>query len=475
MLTTSASTNYFLLSILSLRRRFAQNQEDCTFTVLALLPTLGDQLFKAMDVEGLTSKLQQSSKPKEVEAPAVETKESENTIRQETSDVNAADGGGQMEESGVLVDKPDENSASTSALESEVKGDSNSAEDVENLKLATEPAQIPQFNGDAPAEVTKSSEAEASTEGYSLPDQTKSELLPQAEQSSSIDTTEQKVSEIPESQETSVQEVEEESKEEEIKTEEASDSRPTPELTITESADANPTLEAISSNPESNVSEVQPKSNGIFEPLPQPISAGASLPHTPPSDNQINEASHSTDPDQSNANPPVKSEESKPLPPSTPSAADVLAEKRAKLALWNELKIIAFSRTLTSLYCIVLLTLQTHIQLNLIGRFAYVSSVSSLASENQMDLEDDESGINLEREKHFIRLENRAEDEDFITEEEEELKRKQRQNERDVKLGLSLSHENERIYLSFSWWFLHKGWEMVESRVREAVQEVVGR
>jgi hypothetical protein len=42
----------------SLKRRFAQNQEDCSFTILALLPTLGDQLFSHMDVEGLTAKLQ---------------------------------------------------------------------------------------------------------------------------------------------------------------------------------------------------------------------------------------------------------------------------------------------------------------------------------------------------------------------------------------------------------------------------------
>lgn len=44
----------------NLRRRFAQNQEDCTFTVLALLPTLGDQLFQEMDVEGLTQALQKT-------------------------------------------------------------------------------------------------------------------------------------------------------------------------------------------------------------------------------------------------------------------------------------------------------------------------------------------------------------------------------------------------------------------------------
>ena len=52
--------------ISSLRRRFLQNQEDCTFTLLALLPTLSAQIMEEMDVEDLTHQLQQlsSSKPK---------------------------------------------------------------------------------------------------------------------------------------------------------------------------------------------------------------------------------------------------------------------------------------------------------------------------------------------------------------------------------------------------------------------------
>lgn len=42
----------------SLRRRFRQNQEDCTFVLLAQLPTLSRQLFTELDVEALTAELQ---------------------------------------------------------------------------------------------------------------------------------------------------------------------------------------------------------------------------------------------------------------------------------------------------------------------------------------------------------------------------------------------------------------------------------
>ena len=42
-----------------MRRRFAQNQEDCTFTVLALLPTAADNILEALPVEAITLELQQ--------------------------------------------------------------------------------------------------------------------------------------------------------------------------------------------------------------------------------------------------------------------------------------------------------------------------------------------------------------------------------------------------------------------------------
>ncbi len=48
-----------ILKLSSLRRRFQQNQEDCTFTVLALLPTATDNIIEALPVETITHDLQQ--------------------------------------------------------------------------------------------------------------------------------------------------------------------------------------------------------------------------------------------------------------------------------------------------------------------------------------------------------------------------------------------------------------------------------
>lgn len=43
----------------SLRRRFEQNQEDCTFTVLALLPTATTNILEELNTEQITYEIQQ--------------------------------------------------------------------------------------------------------------------------------------------------------------------------------------------------------------------------------------------------------------------------------------------------------------------------------------------------------------------------------------------------------------------------------
>lgn len=53
MLMRDSSTTLF-----SMRRRFRQNQEDCTFVLLAQLPTLARHLLTELDVEALTAELQ---------------------------------------------------------------------------------------------------------------------------------------------------------------------------------------------------------------------------------------------------------------------------------------------------------------------------------------------------------------------------------------------------------------------------------
>lgn len=108
--------------------------------------------------------------------------------------------------------------------------------------------------------------------------------------------------------------------------------------------------------------------------------------------------------------------------------------------LTSEIIYIALTRSFTLIYTLSLLTLLTRIQLNLLGRRNYLSSVVSLASHPQ-----NQSTINLE-------------DHD------------------DEGIGHAFGNdfETNRRYLTFSWWLLHRGWQQVMGKVKEAVEEVFG-
>ncbi|KAI9491894.1 Peroxin-3 [Zychaea mexicana] len=112
-----------------------------------------------------------------------------------------------------------------------------------------------------------------------------------------------------------------------------------------------------------------------------------------------------------------------------------ILDKKAKYLLWEEIKTSSFTRTFTSIYSVTLLTLLTHIQLNMLGRFTYVWSVSV-----------------LNRSEPTIRLQHADEEPE----------------------GGFLDPQIERMFLSATWWLLHRGWRKCAERVEEAVNEVVG-
>ncbi|BFZ61881.1 hypothetical protein YB2330_002959 [Saitoella coloradoensis] len=113
-------------------------------------------------------------------------------------------------------------------------------------------------------------------------------------------------------------------------------------------------------------------------------------------------------------------------------AGDGNGNGRSKAELWNDLKILSITRTLTLIYCLVLLTVLTRVQLNIIGRGTYVSSVVSLLSPA------------LHNEVHI------------------------EEKDGDERTDL------ERDYLSFSWWLIHNGWKGLSAKVKTAVVEVIG-
>lgn len=92
------------------------------------------------------------------------------------------------------------------------------------------------------------------------------------------------------------------------------------------------------------------------------------------------------------------------------------------------------------IYTLALLILLTRIQLNLLGRRSYLSSVVSLAT----------GGI----EKSTISLENHDDD--------------------NPDQAYGNDFETNRQYLTFSWWLLHRGWREVMLKVEAAVKDVFG-
>ncbi|KAI0657624.1 Peroxin-3 [Cubamyces menziesii] len=125
---------------------------------------------------------------------------------------------------------------------------------------------------------------------------------------------------------------------------------------------------------------------------------------------------------------------------------------RSKAELWREVKMLTFTRTLTVIYSITLLSLFTHIQLSILGRTKYIQSLIQQERDERMrdQLEYSTSVYSLfwgDRSLEDI-------DTDILEESE------------------TVSEETERKFLTLSWWILHVGWKDVGERVRRGVEEV---
>ncbi|KUI65125.1 Peroxisomal biogenesis factor 3 [Cytospora mali] len=114
--------------------------------------------------------------------------------------------------------------------------------------------------------------------------------------------------------------------------------------------------------------------------------------------------------------------------------------RRTKRQLWGDVTISSITRAYTLIYTLGLLTMLTRVQLNLLGRRSYLSSVVFLAT-----------GSN----SATISLENN--DDDNSTQ------------------AYGDDFEVNRKYLTFSWWLLNKGWVDVMQRVEAAVRQVFGQ
>ncbi|EGO57577.1 hypothetical protein NEUTE1DRAFT_121971 [Neurospora tetrasperma FGSC 2508] len=118
--------------------------------------------------------------------------------------------------------------------------------------------------------------------------------------------------------------------------------------------------------------------------------------------------------------------------------------RKTKRQLWDDLKISSITRSFTLIYTLGLLTMLTRIQLNLLGRRSYLSSVVSLATGSTRE--------------GAIALENNDDDGDLDGEGQ----------------AYGSDFEVNRKYLTFSWWLLNRGWVDVMQRVESAVRQVFG-
>ncbi|KAJ8125611.1 hypothetical protein O1611_g8027 [Lasiodiplodia mahajangana] len=125
---------------------------------------------------------------------------------------------------------------------------------------------------------------------------------------------------------------------------------------------------------------------------------------------------------------------------STQDGGQVLQRPRkSKRQLWDDLTISSITRAFTLVYTLALLAMLTRIQLNLLGRRSYLSSVISLATGAAQST---------------ISLENNDDD--------------------NPEQAYGSDFETNRKYLTFSWWLLNRGWTDVMKIVETAVRDVFG-
>ncbi|KAF8509650.1 Peroxin-3 [Hysterangium stoloniferum] len=326
----------------NLRRRFQQNQQDCTYTILTLLPTLGERILEEMDVESITLTLQLQSKAAKARLQGLAS-----------SDINTSS-------ISLNTEQPSVTSSIELSMPIPARHDA-----AASYSRAGENAQgwVEQFT----AESVGSSASDADHAAHDA------QHVPGSPSSSSGAHL--------------------------------SDSVTSASVSLISGSDGEPSAHLIESLHSGRSDFGEPQVGVTID-----------------------------------------------APPTT---------TKSKAELWREVKILTFTRTLTILYSTTLLSLLTHIQLNLLGRYKYVQSVLDLEKEEKLKEQQsfqasvsslfwgdgDLAGV----------LEGLENDEVTDT------------------LGLfgtGRTGVTERKYLTLSWWLIYVGWRDIGDRVRTAVEEI---
>ncbi|GAA5898819.1 Pex3p [Sporobolomyces salmoneus] len=431
-----------------LLNRFNLNLQDAQFTVQALLPTVANQLQTTLDVEDRTAQLgeiakgEKRAKLKELERLRIEKDEQERArIQQEEQDRLAREQEDQDRQEGGEGEAAEEpevaNGQSEESKESTTDAVSAQAEpEVEEPKsnstkltlnpdapafqprfapppsFSTPPEEFPKLNGSAPKP--------PSTEGS-----------PSQVNGTTLDGGEAGSGKLENGETSGLGK----SWAEIVKTDKKHETAANGEAEVA-----------------SNGVEEPEKDQTAAENVPEESPTGNSAPSEAPIRVQESTAEESV----------VDPVEPEPAPLPT----------KSKIQLWNEIKILSFTRLLTSIYVLSLLTLQTHVQLALLGRAHYVKSlIDSLPprspSPNSSSIFPpvDEKGKGKAHDEPL--MSNGDDLEAALYRAKELASTSEREEDR-------VNEDVERKYLTFSWWLLHEGWKVVRDRVQEKVEEVVG-
>ncbi|GAA5932405.1 Pex3p [Sporobolomyces koalae] len=409
-----------------LLNRFSLNLQDAQFTVLALLPTVANQLQQELDVEERTTQLAEiarrdrAAKLQQLETARQEQLAQEQEVQRKAAEqVNAKTE--QLGDSEKVGEHSNENENGEHAEEASPSDDRPSLA-AQQEEVTLKPATKLTLNPSAPAFQPRFVPPSPARNEDDFP------KLNGTNEHGSSDDGSTLVSETTET-------------ENEVKA--GSDEGDARELgkswaEVVKSADEKETArngEAIASVPSLDVAaEGEGKENGHAsdETINLPVDAA-----------QVSQAS---------------GPEEVFVPQETP------APTKSKVQLWNEIKILSFTRLLTSIYVLSLLTIQTHVQLALLGRARYVKSLIDALPPRSPPSTSSTFPSPTEKDKE-LSMSNKDDLEAalYSAKEQDEAREEDRASE-DV----------ERKYLTFSWWLLHEGWKVVRDRVEEKVEEVIG-
>ncbi|RDB16202.1 Peroxisomal biogenesis factor 3 [Hypsizygus marmoreus] len=144
------------------------------------------------------------------------------------------------------------------------------------------------------------------------------------------------------------------------------------------------------------------------------------------------------------------------------SVSSDMSDARTTAELWNDVKILTLTRTLTTLYSTTLLSLLTTIQLTLLARSKYIQSVLQLERDERL-----QQHIEAQFSLSNLLLQSGKGLETLLSGDMEALL-----DDDEGPAIPSLTEDVETRFLTMSWWILHVGWKDVGERVRRSVEEV---